>query len=128
MCLRVRKSGYKLFLNRKAGVLHLAHAKHVSGKAPAYASFNNLLSQHENSTYFYLKCRHYQWAEINLPRIVLSRVYLSLLSLLRSVRYPSFKKMHLNDSFTALLGLKTGYLKFLKHRFLMGAQTARLRR
>jgi len=119
MCLRVRKSGYRLLLNTKAQVLHLAHKKHVSRKVLEHVLFDKLLSQHENQTYLLLKCRHYQLAKINLPRIILSRVYLSILSLLRSIRRPSFKRMLLNDSFAALLGLETGYLKFLKHRSLM---------
>lgn len=119
MCLRVRKSGYRLLLNTKAQVLHLAHKKHASRKVLEHILFDKLLSQHENQTYLLLKCRHYQLAKINLPRIILSRVYLSILSLLRSIRRPSFKRMLLNDSFAALLGLKTGYLKFLKHRSLM---------
>jgi len=119
ICLRVRKSGYKLLLNTRAQVLHLAHKKHVSRKAPEYTSFDKLLSQHENQTYLLLKCRYYQLAEIDLPRIILSRAYLSILSLLRSIRHPSLRRVLLNDSFAAMMGLKTGYLKFLKHRSLM---------
>lgn len=119
LCLRVRKSGCKLLLNTEAQVLHLTHKKHLSRKALGYASFDKLLSQHENQTYLLLKCRHYQLAEINLPRIILSRVYLLVLSLLRSIRHPSLKRVFVNDSFATMMGLKTGYLKFLTQRSLV---------
>jgi len=119
MCLRVRKNGCTLLLNTEAQVLHLTHKKHLSRKALEYASFDKLLSQHENQTYLLLKCRHYQLAEINLPRIILSRVYLLVLSLLRSVRHPSLKRVFVNDSFAAVMGSKMGYLKFLTHRSLV---------
>jgi GT2 family glycosyltransferase len=118
-CLRVRKSGCKLLLNTEAQVLHVAHKRHLSRKAFEYASFGKLLSQHENLTYLLLKCRHYQLAEINLPRIILSRAYLLVLSLLRSIRHPSLRRVFVNDSFAAVMGLKTGYLKFLTHRSLV---------
>jgi GT2 family glycosyltransferase len=119
LCLRVRKSGYRLLLNMKAKALHLTHARHVSRKAPEYSPFDKLLSQHENLAYFHMKCRYYQLEETNWTRIILSGLYLSILSFIRSIRYPSSRKVHLNDSLAAILGLKTGYQKFMKHLSLM---------
>lgn len=118
LCTRVRKIGYKLLLNTKIKVLHLAHMKHISEKTPKYTTPDKLLSMHENLTYFHLKCRYYRLAEINLLQILLSGIYRSLLAFLRSVKYASLRRIYLNDFYAAILGLKTGVLKYRSSKSL----------